>query len=204
MKLFRLILLFMIVGIVFQQSGCDTTPIDPHPGYTDTLFQSQDFLDYWYFNEGSWWVYKRTDTSADVFDTAIVTKTSKKYIFSKYYFPYCVEKYYMHVFHTSVDIVSDGLNIIYESYSENRLDVNNGGGEFGYFHIFWWPIEFDTIGYTAQLDSIAIKVNQQHFKHCVHIKQYMGEFWLSRFHGLIKIQHNDGNSWELVDYYLKQ
>ncbi|MCB0737195.1 MAG: hypothetical protein KDC92_06760 [Bacteroidetes bacterium] len=55
---------------------CDNLEDFTYP-YTDTLYLSDSFLSYWYFPVGSWWVYKRLDTAADVYDTARVVNQDR-------------------------------------------------------------------------------------------------------------------------------
>ncbi len=38
----------------------------------DTIYCNKEFLPYWYFNKGCIWIYKRTDTTATIYDTATI------------------------------------------------------------------------------------------------------------------------------------
>ena len=188
--------------ILLMNSNCDKEPINPNPGFTDTLFQSQEFLDYWYFEEGSWWVYKRIDTVAEIYDTAIVTRTWNQFIFSKYFQPYCIERYYMDVYHKSEYLKKTGHKINYESNQQDILSVNYGGIYFGGRNFFWWPVKFDTIGATAILDTNSINIISGAYDNIVHIKSYGGYFWVSKNFGLVKLDSYDGETWELVSHHL--
>jgi len=208
MKYFLNILFIAIItfSIILINSCCDDPElINPHPGFTDTLFQSQEFLDYWYFKEGSWWVYKRTDTTADIYDTAFVKKAWKKFIFSKYAMPYAIERYYMDVYHNAESFTEKGYygcNIKYESNQQGMLSVNYGGGYWGGRNFFWWPVEFKDIGFTIISDSNSQILSSTKFYNCIHIRQYSGDFWISKDFGLIKIESFDGERWELINYKL--
>ena len=65
----------VIVGIICLALQCDkkgTPPDEKEPVPDDTLYANDTFLRYWYFPKGSWWVYKRMDTNANVYDTTSV------------------------------------------------------------------------------------------------------------------------------------
>jgi hypothetical protein len=188
--------------ILLMNSNCDKEPINPNPGFTDTLFQSHEFLDYWYFEEGSWWIYKRTDTVAEIYDTAIVTRTWNQFIFSKYFQPYCIERYYMDVYHTSEYLAKDGQNINYESNQQGVLSVNYGGGYLGGTNFFWWPLEFKSVGYNTMIDTIAININPGTYSNVVHIRSTGGYYWISKNFGLVKLNSYDGETWELISHHL--
>jgi len=205
MKILKIIALFLAVFLLFTNMNCENEPINPHPGFTDTLFQSQEFLDYWYFKEGSWWVYKRTDTTAEIYDTAFVKKAWKEFIFSKYAMPYAIERYYMDVYHNAECFTKKGFygcNINYESNQQGMLSVNYGGGYFGGRNFFWWPIEFTYVGYTTMLDTSSITIISGTYHNCVHIKDPDGFFWISKNIGLIKLDSDDGKTWELLNFKL--
>lgn len=55
--------------------GCNLNP-------QDTIFSPKEFLPYWYFKKGSLWIYQRTDTTVQLFDTAVVVfdKTSIDFV----------------------------------------------------------------------------------------------------------------------------
>lgn len=66
MKHFITITFLICTGLLFQ--NCDRTP------ECQKIYEPpQDFLDYWYFPEGSWWIYKLKDTVPAVYDTVRVT-----------------------------------------------------------------------------------------------------------------------------------
>ncbi|MBT4727910.1 MAG: hypothetical protein HN691_17540 [Bacteroidetes bacterium] len=185
-----------------MNTNCDKEPINPNPGFTDTLFQSQEFLDYWYFQEGSWWVYKRTDTIAEIYDTATVTENWKRFIFSKYAMPYSIERYYMDVYHSSKYLAKDGQNINYESNQQGMLSVNYGGGYLGSRNFFWWPLEFTYVGSTTMIDSIAINTISGTYYNIAHIRSFKGYYWISKNFGLVKLNSYDGETWELISHHL--
>jgi len=205
MKILKIIALFLAVFLLFTNMNCENEPINPHPGFTDTLFQSQEFLDYWYFKEGSWWVYKRTDTTAEIYDTAFVKKAWKEFIFSKYAMPYAIERYYMDVYHNAECFTKKGYfgcNINYESNQQNMLSVNYGGGYFGGRNFFWWPIEFTTYGSFNMLDTADIVIISGYYENVVHINDGArpnGDFWISKNIGLIKTDLRNGEEWELIN-----
>ncbi len=65
--------------ILFSGLKCDKpNKEDPQPKPEDTLYANDTFLRYWYFPKGSWWVYKRMDTNARVYDTVRVFYTSRE------------------------------------------------------------------------------------------------------------------------------
>ncbi|MBI1184093.1 hypothetical protein GC194_07470 [bacterium] len=90
-----IVLISILFIALFSGSSCQRTPDVPqccydcscgspcsesnaftYP-YTDTLYQSDSFLSYWFFPVGSWWVYKRVDTKAVIYDTARVTEQKR-------------------------------------------------------------------------------------------------------------------------------
>jgi hypothetical protein len=206
MKLFRLFLLLITVVIVLLQTDCDTTPIDPHPGFTDTLFQSQDFLDYWYFNEGSWWVYKRTDTSADVYDTVRAVKSWVKLSFSPLTKPYAFEQYFMNVEHDAEHFKNTGLKVQYNATANHVLSSQGGYYYFDASNFFIFPINIGTSSFAKVLDTTPVLLDTNLVHNCVHIELNAGghrELWIAKGLGFIKYLHFDGTFWELVNYKIE-
>lgn len=87
------ILILLLIGLTLQNCGndcdADCTEIKEAP---------KEFLEYWYFPEGSWWVYQLQDSTKIVFDT-IVLRFSDRYFETEKQectdlsYPPCISRY---------------------------------------------------------------------------------------------------------------
>jgi len=89
-KTTKLTLTIISLLLVFSSSRCskgnDDICFDCPSGPQDTLYVEKDFLDYWYAETGSWWIFKRTDTiGVDIYDTMRVKYHARKIEFHHSY-----------------------------------------------------------------------------------------------------------------------
>ncbi|MBX2986182.1 MAG: hypothetical protein KF882_09485 [Bacteroidia bacterium] len=84
-KLITILSSILLLLIVFSNKSCTKDKndcFDCTDGPRDTLYIEKDFLDYWYAETGSWWVFKRTDTvGVDIYDTMRVVYHTRKVVF---------------------------------------------------------------------------------------------------------------------------
>jgi hypothetical protein len=64
-----------VLFVLLLLSCCKDDPEDSRPKCQTVTHAPQEFLDYWFFPRGSWWVYKLKGSSPAVFDT--VTNTGR-------------------------------------------------------------------------------------------------------------------------------
>ncbi|MEX0966585.1 MAG: hypothetical protein WD077_05070 [Bacteroidia bacterium] len=194
--------------------------------FTDTVFKPQEFLDYWYFEKGSWWVYQRMDTNATVYDTVRVIATVRTiYCDARKYGPTCFESTLVNMRHsnsffykkdsaslTQILDSSPNLNLGEEKVYSSGY-VHNG---LGYGVIMQWPIRIgqEFIDGNKVLDSNAVTTPYGTLTNTVHIKINRGitkkEVWVTKNIGFTKLKlhspesHHDlpQGEWALVDYHI--
>jgi len=102
--------------------GCIKSP-------KDTVYCHKEFLPYWYFTKGSIWIYKRTDTSAVMFDTAEVTYNKASIDFEPSFNSVnALERRMIHVTHSDSQLWSDYMPksraVVIESVSDDAEGVS--------------------------------------------------------------------------------
>lgn len=214
------ILLLIILGVSCKKRNeCETVPEVP-----------KDYLDYWFFPVGSFWVYQLEDSLA-VIDTLTVT----------YVDIYIPEP------HELVDDAPSDYYVACRKHHRIFLKhsnpiFNNGGGESGEERYWSTPLTKDIndyqllnhyccnpaggrglIRYPFVLDSKSINVPGhrggahfvdtnsvvtplQTFNNIIHIispDQNQRQYFLSKNVGLVKTIYSDSTEWVLIDYQLK-
>jgi len=99
-------LLFLAFLSNYNQSccrNCDDEPIDTTEVAFDTIFVNNQFLKYWFFGEGSYWIYENETDSGLQIDTATVVY-SKRYVLCQR--GLCVENCYMKIKHTHRSLIN--------------------------------------------------------------------------------------------------
>ncbi len=122
--------------------GTDIGTNQPLPEPTDTLYVDQELKSYYFFPQGSWWVYKRIDTNALIYDTAVVA-TIYNVIEYNEYFPYAWEAAAIGIEHSYYKappgFVSPKLSVgmgNQEGYTD-RISMNSAGPLFKYLPYFF-------------------------------------------------------------------
>lgn len=203
--------LFLGLIVTYNQSccrgDCDDEPIDTVT--YDTLFQNDTFLSYWFFPEGSWWVYKRTDTNVVAYDTARVTLSELRQ--ELHPSGKVLSMYMMHITHSNWkvmwmygvsnrtrDTINDKKPI--QICSTDYLDVAHFSGEVGCAESLIWPLKYDQSPY-GFTDSMTLKLYDGSIKKSVILKSKSGtEMHLVPDYGMVKyVSGANGSVWELVN-----
>ncbi|MCZ2128986.1 MAG: hypothetical protein LC109_01865 [Bacteroidia bacterium] len=194
----------LLLIVVFSNKSCTKDKndcFDCTDGPRDTLYIEKDFLDYWYAETGSWWIFKRTDTvGVDIYDTMTVKSHRRE-----------------------IDFMPGGLNafeyikmICLHSYPRFKgamfNDILIQGREEGaaiagnYIPLqgilaFKYPFKNDNESTTYELFT-SFKTPFSILENVVKIShKYDSTFscYLSNEVGFCKFEHSDSSVWELVD-----
>ncbi|MEA3496382.1 MAG: hypothetical protein U9R42_10145 [Bacteroidota bacterium] len=211
MKLYKLLILFIFAPLLFFTNS-DCKKCKDCIYYTDTLMHDQEFLDYWYFPEGSWWVYQRTDTNAIIFDTAVVTKEINKITCLPHFSPYCIHDILLHISHSNIHFKTssdDPKALLTAFYPPNELTCDgNGTLYFWYGNFFKTPFDLYYQGSVFEIsDSLTITTPYGVLENVISIQifiEVIENVWLKKRLGFVKFQHYDGSIWELVDYFINK
>lgn len=191
------------------------------PPPTDTIYVSNELKSYYFFPKGSWWVYKRIDTNAVVYDTAVVATVYNELEYSRF-LPYAWEAAAVGITHSYYKAP--------EGFVEPKLSVGTGNlGGFvdrismssqgllfrSNYDFFSVPIDSISIAsksyptvYSILVDTNAIIVNNIRYNDVVQLRygipEYEDKIWLSKNVGLIKYFNvGDSTNWELINYEIK-
>jgi hypothetical protein len=204
-------LLIAISTLILAISSCK--PNDPEPCYDcekqkltrDTIYNNDTFLSYCFFPEGSWWIYKRTDTTAEVYDTVTVV-SDRRFIYSDWTaYQNDFERIFQDLKHTSVSYGSNGLLV--ESNECFFPDLASRTW-FGEYFIFPFKEGKNYIGSKSielyPKDSLILESGT--FLNAIEVGPYVGlsTIWLVKDIGLVKISNPLGNTWELTEYHISQ
>lgn len=209
----------IILGILFVLFfiHCKKKVEPPEP--TATLYVNDTFKCYWYFPEGSWWVYKRMDTTAEVYDTAVVTLNMCEMIFDRfqpYEWEYCAVKIEHSYFHPKTGDKSRKLSQLIDNTDGliDRISSSSNGNGFSYTYFFSWPIDSASItdksrgggGVSLLIDTNDIYLPIGKIGNVVHIYMTYHDVWIAKDIGFIKYIHrkseNVSSTWELIDYHI--
>ncbi|MCB0737194.1 MAG: hypothetical protein KDC92_06755 [Bacteroidetes bacterium] len=187
---------------------CDDNENFTYP-YADTLYQSDSFKSYWYFPEGSWWVYKRMDTTADVYDTAtIIERDGGIACNCKLLGDVCRERIWVEVQHSNNEISQSSKGHPFTIDSDLRINSCRASGHelFGWTYYFEKPIKEPDFKDTFNVEIGGYKHNRAvafrfHFENDSSSFRYRRLF--VKDVGLIYTFHNHHGSWELIDYHIK-
>jgi hypothetical protein len=206
------ILVSMIVTITFTLKCCKPE----RDKCEDTRYFEQEFLDYWYFPEGSWWVYKRIDTSADVYDTAVVTQVrNPEIIEDKVFVDYCYEYLCVAVTHSyeglSLNSNDKVLVSFCSDYPSHKVQMNSYYSDyFSYANILHYPFDMYKVPseFYSFKENISLYTSNDTFYDVIKITDKTvykkdtttNHVWLKKDVGFVKYHHFDDSVWELVDY----
>ncbi|MEX0966584.1 MAG: hypothetical protein WD077_05065 [Bacteroidia bacterium] len=237
-------LLFFFFTAAIMASSCRKEPVDccdddscPHifdclddSYFTDTIFKPQQFLDYWYFEKGSWWVYQRMDTNATVYDTVRVIATVRNIYCDFNQGPVCAESALMNMRHSNSfffrkdsaslsQILGSSTNFNLSDESVHSNGYIHNGFLMGVGSFFQWPIRIGDEYFHGNivLDSNVVITPYGTLSNTVHIQiNYStsagGEIWITRNIGFTRMKfyppqsENDlpESEWALVDYHVVQ
>ena len=218
--IFLLFILFCITQCKPDDDCSDCTdPTLPPP--TDTIFLNQNLKNFYFFGEGSWWVYKRTDTNAVVYDTSRLVRSVQQFQYSRLTAPFAVENSEVGIEHnyykpTSSIAASPFLTrgVRPSSFDGNAIDMGSNGKLLPSLRNFLaYPFDstiFQSKGFgkSILLDIKTYNFNNIQFDSTVHLfygkPEYRSEIWISKDVGLTKYFNvEDSTAWEIVNYEIK-
>jgi hypothetical protein len=224
------LLLFLFASILcllFSQCKPDD-PILPStgnggsdlPAPTDTFYVDQELKSYYFFPQGSWWVYQMLDTNVIIYDTALVTAGGSRLMYSGV-LPFAWESVGLVIEHSHYPsppgFVSPHLSISIGNSGGNldRISMSSQGKLFNYLPSFFSvPIDSTSMAEkssgtikTELLDTNSIQIANQVLNNVIHIKHgvinYEYEIWIAKNIGLLKYYNSDDNThWELINYQI--
>lgn len=169
----------------------------------------EDFLNYWFFPNNSWWVYQRMDTTAVIYDTAFATKYEERLVGDTK----CMWHYRIQRYHTYADEfdqwISDGT---YGSKRFLKIVLTKNATTFNFDIIYPFELGDDPIGiidYTISEISI-LNTPAGNFESILHLdinidrKSIKTDLFLAPEVGVIKTIEPDSSVWELVDYHIEE
>ncbi|MEQ8625495.1 MAG: hypothetical protein RJQ00_03670 [Vicingaceae bacterium] len=218
MKLTLIALLFLLFAGYASSCGDDdeTACIDcPNPN-ADTLFVNDTFLTYWHFPVGSWWVYKRIDTSAEVYDTATVVRSVYEVI-NNSFSEFARENYEMNIEHTYYRSAYDGgkgNQFVNTDFPGDRISSTaNTKAGFNYTYFFSWSIDSTSIkdkSFGGGGDSFLVVRKDTTIRNVKNTDYITIEFnvgnastyiSLAKEIGFVKYVHlHDNSQWKLVNF----
>jgi hypothetical protein len=221
MKATNAIFIFCVLSVGFSNckednQGDDKTVCTPQ----NTVFIPQDMKDRFYFNTGTWWVYK--NVSNNDYDT-LVLKTENYGInpvpkkiygegFSKCYEGYSYnvisQRYGIVNVTLSVNLPTRGDNTKGEIFVNRELFTTKDYITSSLSRFRWVGELLDTN--INKIDSLLINVKMYndilHYRYLqdYEASDYLMEAWYANKIGMVKMKRNDGSIWELIDYKVNQ
>lgn len=215
------IIIFLFIGLSLQNCGndcdADCTEIKEAP---------KEFLDYWYFPKGSWWVYQLQDSTQKVFDTVTLAGMEENYsdveigCFDNNYEP-CIKRYDAYFEHANKEYYSPSteefggelFQCLYNSSNSKwyLLQVAVTRKLHSYETFVLYP--FDTLDTYAYGGKIC-KLNQTFdfqgkeylsFSVCLQEEpvgeaQMYSKMTFAQGIGLVSITYDNEETWNLIDY----
>ena len=235
LKTFFPILFMALLGIhCAEDDDSDNDPCASHgslndcvPSGIDTLFVSDELKKCYYFPVDSWWVYKRTDTNASIYDTVRVIETLDNIKYQERFVPYAWQKLMCRVEHSyykSFQVHWDGPY----GFQQLRVQFFNSAGSSdgistsssGYIHSAYnnfLSIPIDSIsilnrnsgggGQSILYTTSDVEINSEKFSNVAHLRHGGGNISdsivISKNVGIIKFHDSYFNhSWELVNFHI--
>jgi hypothetical protein len=217
LSILKIIILFSLaVSLSTINYSCKNEGDDPN-SETDTIFHDQEFLDYWFFPKGSWWVYQRTDTNAIIYDTAIVVYEENYFQGSTYYTNTREQKTGIRIEHSNdyfkypnSQIDSKAGQLLIAAGEKNTLkSLNTKTPYFDYLYLLFYPFDrydeyksFININLSVLLNLPYGKVEDA-IMISIHLSQ-INHVWMKKDIGIVKYHHFDDTVWELKDYFINK
>lgn len=221
-NIFRILFFILLTGL-FTQCKEDKDEEREIPKPTKSIGVSEELKSYYYFPEGSWWIYQRKDTNAIVYDTAIVVENQRELIFEPDIIPYEWE-----LLRTNIDHSYFEAFPIYDNLKTFRVLFENAAGSddvlnslpFGeilgpYTFFFTVPIDSALIsensrnggGSSILYDTSDVTLKFGTVMNVAHIERKGSNFsdtiLLAKDIGIIKFYSSENNSsWELINYQI--
>jgi|GEM_PF-5029259 len=217
--LMKYLFFFMFVVTLIH---CKEDDGEPEP--ISTQLVDSELKSYYYFPEGSWWIYQRVDTNVAIFDTAIVVENFRELRFNPTRASFEWERLITNIEHSyyeSAPIYGYGqlrVQFYNSPYSENVISSNSFGNIFGPYNNFLTvPIDSLTIaqnssGYTRiseLLDTTSLQLSFGKVANVVKLRIWGGSIddtlCLAKNIGIVKFHESVNNiSWELIKYEIKK
>jgi len=190
-----------------------------YPRAEDTIYMSEELKSYFLFEEGSWWIYKRTDTNVAIYDTATLVRKTDFVYYERIYAPTAWQKVGAAVEHTYYPSCSNCVSPYISVGMGNgsglvdRISLGSNNILLNYLPDFFSiPIDSSLIYYKSNgrsklLDTFNLITNNFSFSNTVHLKYgaLNSEVWITKNTGLTKYFNGEDNtSWELIDYEIKK
>ena len=222
-------LLFSFAFLMLFFSQCDPDkPILPGTGGgvsdlpppTDTFYVDQELKSYYFFPQGSWWVYKMLDTNVLIYDTALVTAGGSRLMYDRF-FPFAWEAVGLVIEHSHYPsppgFVSPHLSVSIgnSDASLDRISMTSQGKLFPNLRYFFSvPIDSTSMANktpglikTTLIDTNAFHFNNNTINNVVHLRfgspDFEDEIWMAKNIGLLKyFNAEDQTTWELINYHI--
>jgi hypothetical protein len=198
-----IVIISFIVSFFSCKKKCDSIDELPH-----------EFLDYWYFNQGSWWVFQLKD-STNIYDTVTVSKDElfTNGVNNDGGYLSCTE-YITYFFRHSNPIFSNYIYVGYydQYYSRvngNRknyyLDFSNLKTNSSVSFLYYDKDKGFTCDYGTCYDIQSVQTPQDTFNETLHYKlNDSTQFYFAKNIGLVKRITIDKKTWELINYNVIQ
>lgn len=226
----NILLSSVLVLLCFFSCGPKQPEIPPCKEFAEA---PQEFLDYWFFPKGSFWVYK-LDSSADIYDTVVVDISNagrgvtdpEAGIYEGCGMVYWTSLTHSDtIFHTppkkDIAFRSKSNFRTYYGKTTGSWSLYDEGGDGKYLmagDLFWYPFKDGEI---AEGNSTDIKFNGlitfESSKFGVldstiflsttikfYNSRHFKEMYIAKNIGIVKIKYNSGEVWELVGYKIKE
>ncbi|MEA3496383.1 MAG: hypothetical protein U9R42_10150 [Bacteroidota bacterium] len=222
MKHLKYLIFSLVIFLLLQVSSCR------EKGCEAIKKAPQEFLDYWYFPEGSWWVYQNQDGEIDT------VKCFENKIEHDYDFFPCVFQYLSAVKHSNKKYFYQKDYPQYSGHNFQGLNFGKGNCQlrvlsFNDYYSFSTILNFpfkigdilvhgeinDEIRIKKIADSNSIEINNTMYYNSIHILQtvegninipeiFAENIWLSKNTGLIKVTYFNGEYWELINHFINK
>jgi len=174
------------VFVTSCNKGCENPPEIPH-----------EVLKYFYFDTGSKWIYQRTDTTAAVYDTAIVT-TSKFEIYSSNTLSPCGEHFF-----SRKDFKNYSEQIVFAPAVRNSFNIG-----LGYYNInltLSFDYNYNGIILPTELASFQdnYEVNNTNYSNVLVVDNQTFKYVYAPNIGVIQYVF-EGKTWELINHSVTQ
>jgi|SRR5690554_364865 len=209
------LLIFFFITATFHSCEKKEDPIKPK----GKLYVSNELKSYYFFPKGSWWIYQRIDTTAQIFDTATVVHSSNEMKFTPYLYPYEYEDAMVRIKHTYYPSIGANhadpfLNVVISSVGHDRVTMTSSGKLFNMLPDFFTvPIDSFSMnqkssGFTTLISFSTIVIKGKQYNDVAHFlhgySDFKYEIWLAKNIGLVKYFNvEDSTYWELDNYEIK-
>ena len=219
---------FFLLGIFTISMSFSSCKKDNIPDECASVLEApKEYLDYWYFPSGSWWVYKLKDSLPAVYDTVKVTLAN-----STYFTPNepdrggarsCLRMYNARYEHSNATYFPGGIKPGYEIYNSlqdgatSKWYIQQESYIFSLhspdiFFVYPFLINETLPGGAKIVDTNQVTTPLSTFNNIVHIipdfgntidstsRDYVKHFYYSSNIGLVKIIYTNNKTWELINY----